>query len=227
MKEDKILRLLDSKEVVDDKELILLLKNNKYRSIFITTYKYFNCHNKENIINFINENYHLEIKTNFKIDLLDLASNIDYFSSDIYNLLKIDLFNRRIYLLKLTILDYINEFSDRKEVLNDFYNLSLNLYERTSNNLIKFQALINLSMIDDVKYRDILMNFLSKKILPFYYYRLINNILIFNKTNIDKNYINDITLIIDKTKNLNILQKQELLKRLNDFYLILPNGDKE
>jgi hypothetical protein len=209
-----VLKIIESNVKIEDVLVLDILNNKKWRSIFINQYGFFKFCNIETLSVFIKSNYKLEIMNDFKIDLLDLAININFFDKNIYNLIKLDIYKRKNYLLKLTMLDYINTFYKVQSVNRDYILLSNFIYKTSSNNLLIFQSLLNLSINSDSIRKGFLLKLSNKTLEQFYYYRTVNCFIDFQQFKEIENFKEFLINLITNTNNLNLNQKEELLNRI-------------
>jgi hypothetical protein len=211
---NNILEILETNEVIDDFNILKVLNDKDLRTIFINQYEYFHKCNQNNLALFLKSNYKIETDNFYKIDLLDLSININFFEHKIYDLIKIDLKKRKSYILKLTMLDYLNTFYKIPVVKREYFLLNNDIYKNTNNKLLSFQSLLNLSIEDDSLKNEILKKLKKENSESFYYYRIINNFVNFEHFNNSKIFKAAVLNIIKTTKNLNLKQKKELQKML-------------
>jgi|GEM_PF-2073611 len=215
MDEIEILEILSSNREIEDNKVFTILSDKKCRQIFIKQYDFFYRNNQEKIAFFIDSNYNLDTPSDFKVDLLDLAFEINYYSKKIDKLIREELKMRRDYIFKLSALDYLNHFYPFISNKNDYLELSEYLFCNSSNNIVVFQAAINLLPRDNVKYENYLLKRLTKEnVAPFLYYRLVDNLISYDQFKSFRDFLNSVLEIIVSTNNLSVNQKQELKGRI-------------
>ncbi|WP_299436984.1 hypothetical protein [uncultured Aquimarina sp.] len=208
-----ILKLISKGKELEANQIIKLLEDEMIRNYFITNYSCFKSDRNFHIyIDYINVNMKKNISMDHKMELIDLAINIDYYSVKFYDYIIDDLLKRKSYLLKLSILDFMNEFYYKEKVNVNYLNLNKLLSKRTSNNLVKFQTNINLFLAGDLnlKYFKKVSKTLNKeKTEPFYFYRYLNTINYYSQF-LDFSNVIDIEEIISNSKFLSEVSKKDL-----------------
>lgn len=208
-------------EVIENKispeQAIKFLNDKDIRSLFIFEYDYFGeDKNEKTYQDFINNS--LLTKNTGKIaSSLDLAIMIDYFSPNVLNKIT-ELLNRRItYEVKLSALDYISTFSTNIDSV-EYKLINENTLFKSSNQLVRFQSVVNLLPIESEKYSKSIIRRLKATKYPAYFYRLINSI---NESNeienaMDLKFLETIKEIIDN-KAFKEEVKNELFEDLNEL----------
>lgn len=210
---DYIFDSVQSDKKITPSEAIILLNSELYRNIFIKSYSYFEDMNLEKIKTFIDSSFTKErVDPNLTMDMLDLCCVISYFKTPIFEKVRNYLDNNSNYLIKLSALDYINNFY--YHINGDEYKLlNARLNSKTYNELVKFQTNINLMLYEFEKYKSKVFKTLMKDDAPLYYFYRFANTLAFKQFQ-DLN-IKPVFLNLLESKTLSANQFHEISEILN------------
>lgn len=185
------------------------LKSNITRKYFIDNYEYFNLIDRDILVSFIKKNFNDDTSSEFKISLLELSIALNCLIPSLFGCIKSDLQSRKTYLLKLTYCDYINNFYE-EDIVKRYYNdINIYLSKNSRNEIVRFQANINLILYDYTRYSNTIFKFLmAKNVHSYFYYRFANTLLYkqFQNLGLQENFKE----ILDKTDNLNGKQIEEI-----------------
>ncbi len=145
------------------------------RTIFLNEYRYFKSdRNISEYRNFIRNVLDKSRDANIVSDVIYFSVTIDFFSKNLFLIIKTILFSKRNYLVRLACLDYITHFKD-KLAKNEFYELCEDVYKGTKSPLLRIQVLTNLLKINQ-QYFHGLIKLLKKIDHPTGIYRTLNGI---------------------------------------------------
>lgn len=211
IKYEEVIDLFD--RPLNSKNVNPVLKS-EYLDLFISEYNFFgqdgnDIFYKKYILDNIVYNYKSQI--NFSNALI-LAQKNNFFIEEKLRILVAILNSRKSYFVKLSCFDYFNYFFS--EIEKQLYlETSIGVESRTSNEMVLFQARINLLLSDYSFYSSQILRKLIKCDIPSFFYRLNSNFLNYKHFEFaeNKHFFNTVSKIISES-NFRIEVQNSLLE---------------
>ncbi len=206
---------------VSGSSCMLFLQDELIRSSFINDYTFFQKDaNHDLYVNFILKN----IKSHdidLVSDLLSLSIKIGFFTQIIFDKIENILAKNSYHVVKLSSFDYMNCFFHCIPI-ERYIQISNKVYRNSKNELVIFQACINLFVEDKEKYFPVVLKTIQKKEVPSFNYRLMYNLLEFEhfRNRISKKDVSEIkkaTLKQDYTEEI----IAEIVSDVNDLVKLI------
>lgn len=202
----------------------MFLEDDEIRSCFITDYTFFQKDaNYKLYADFIIKNLGSN-NIDFISDLLVLASRIGFYAEEILDRIEGVLIKNSHHVLKLLSFDYMNTFFSKIPKAK-YLSLSESVKQKSTNELVIFQAHINLILKDKEKYWLFILKLLEKNDIPGFNYRLNFNLLEFEHlrkaiTSDDLCRIKDISMELGYDKEVT----KEILSDLEELVTLKRGG---
>lgn len=210
---------------ISNKNLRLILLNDKKLQEFISLYDYFGTDGNNNLYkSYINELLLKKELSNLQINnLFNLIIELDYFNSKVINYAEFALSKRINYLTKLNVLLFL--LNHKKRITNKkFIDLNKFINTRTKNSVLKIVSSYNLLLSEKKQIIDV-VNPLKKAEHPTLYYLLVNCMKNKSSNNYNqKELVNSLISMIVESKFSNEVRHEliydlkniNVRKRLND-----------
>ncbi|WP_271782623.1 hypothetical protein [Aquimarina algiphila] len=209
-----LIKVLENKTFASSELVRKILNNKDARHLFISEYKYFNDDDNLNLYELFIEEKIILKNIYLLSETIELAININNIKS--YNFIKDKLLTKNHYLVKISCLDYINHFYNKRCIQQDEYlNLNNQIKKCSSNKIVKFQVYINLLIFKKEVYFRVILKFLNNNKEPFYLYRIVTSFLNYESFSFvfkEKKILNEIINLINSNKIINSKDKFNLIE---------------